>query len=69
VFILFLVGGPSSLYHKEEYLYLKIFNSTTSSGGLFSAKGYNKKREAEASRQRKERDYEMKTFIKNYLTE
>ena len=24
-------------------MYLKIFNSTTSSGGLFSAKGYNKK--------------------------
>ena len=25
-------------------MYLKIFNSTTSSGGLFSAKGYNKKK-------------------------
>jgi hypothetical protein len=46
VFILFLVGGPSSLYHKEEYLYLKIFNSTTSSGGLFFAKDYKQKEAA-----------------------
>ena len=44
---LVLVGGPTLLlYHKEEYLYLKIFNSTTSSGGLFSLKATIKKNSA-----------------------
>ena len=37
-----MVGGPSLLYHKEEYLYLKFFNSTTSSGGLLSLKATTK---------------------------